>query len=359
MKDLIKIVNELFQIHLLSEKKEKNLYQLYFSKKNKLFFLKNERNLLEEYLQIEICNEIEKTNFYTRKLFSYISTLNGIIILDIKNSEIIKILDKKYEPNFLNNELSASNLYYKNYPEIINHSLIEEYQNIKYKFIKTDKILSWTNWEKKLKILFDILFSKKRELIKEENKIYLLKMQKNLMNYNNHLYFFRKEFNRISPKLNLLLNTYSENTNKYTYKLFSHGDITPNNIIQNNNTFYIFDWANGGIHTFIYDLMLQNLYFKDFVIWKEFSSINFLENEDKEIFFGITKFYIQKVESLYNIKFSENDIKQSIVYSLVEVFLKNLYRYQRKKYCNEGKLMLEHIEFIIDNILDSKVSSNV
>ena len=99
--------------------------------------------------------------------------------------------------------------------------------------------------------------------------------------------------------------------------------------------------------------MLQNFYFTDKRTWSSFNKIIFGENEDKDIFFGISKFYFSLIESKYVIALTESGIKLSLIISLAEIYIKNNKRYQSESEYKDGIGMMQNIQSICNLIRNS------
>jgi hypothetical protein len=128
--------------------------------------------------------------------------------------------------------------------------------------------------------------------------------------------------------------------------------LVPNNFLLSKNKIYICDWVNGGEHSMVYDLMVQNVYFADSPTWKNFEKIDFLQS-NKKYFFGWTKSYLVLFQKHHAVFHTNESFKLSLLVALFEMSLKNYVRHQNKGACDDGKEMLLILERIFTNILAS------
>ncbi len=221
-----------------------------------------------------------------------------------------------------------------------------------------DKKLFWKDWNNLLPTIFPMIIQENNKIIKFDVNIYLTDLISKIeLLYQDRLYL-KDEYNKIIPNLLKLLNKYNTSCVNNLYKLFVHGDLTPNNVISNNGNLKLIDFGNAGILNFSYDLMLQNFYFLETPTWTDFNTIEFKINTDKKVFFGSSKLFFNTIEDIHNIVLSEDEIKLGIIVALSELFLKCDIRYQSKTFYCSGVGMFNHIEIITNLIKNSNINKD-
>jgi hypothetical protein len=349
-----KFINSLLKEEVISKKKYKDYQVLYFiSKKN--FYIP--RDLISKYKKIIHNNFLDnfiikkKLNLYSKKNFFFRISLNGFLIFDINKNKVIKSLSKKYEKNFLQNEKKGSIILKENYPKVFSSRSFNNYWVLEQKLENYD-VINNSEYNRILIKVFKRLLSNRNKI----NKIYYKNvssfLRKTIFQKKDKKKFFKKEFIAICKLFEEILSKYYYD--KFAnYNFFCHGDLMKNNILKKNTKFYVIDFANGGIHSFAYDLSIMSLYNHNSPTWVNFDMINFLGNFDRKVFNGMSKFFFNRFSKKFKIRLNEKQAKLSIIISLAEVFIKNYNRHQSRRFFKEGKFFLENIYKILINIKKS------
>ena len=236
-------------------------------------------------------------------------------------------------------------------PSIYSSFKVNNHNVVVQKLVPNEKKLYWKDWRQRLDKIFDLLIVPENDLIRLSNNDYVDEIKMKLDEIGNNESYLLEYQKSIKNDLVLLLDKY--NRKSILYKLFAHGDLTPNNVFISNNSYVLIDFANGGILNFTYDLMLQNFYFSDSKTWKEFHDCQFKNNQEEDIFFGMSKDFFRKFENTFNLNINEEDIKLSIIIALSEIFIKNYYRYQSEEEWMDGVDMLKKVQVICKHIKES------
>ena len=292
-------------INLLLLKTDNKIRKIFYNKELNIFFtcstikLRDIMNcsIFKTFKIFLLKKEIKEKIFYDKEII-ILKSLNGIILFNLTDELVIKIINKIFEPNFLKNELQAKKTLPENVPAVINHGLMDNYYYITWKLYAKSEKINWKDWSKTLKILNPIIAKlyKNNKLIILNSDEYITQIINNLDSISKDKKYLINEFNEIKKLLeSCIARYYIKNIN--LYKIFSHGDLVPNNIIKTQDNLYLCDWTNGGIHNIFYDLMIQNFYKPNSMVWKNFNTINFTQCNDNDIFFGWTNNYIKMFEN--------------------------------------------------------------
>lgn len=282
-----------------------------------------------------------------------LKSLNGRLEVDFIHKKVTKIINSKLEPHFLENELYASKKIKSNTPKLINYSKKKNQFYVTHELIESWISASWKDWPDTLQKLTPIIAN---VYLGEKANEY------SLLDYKNQIEVDFKKALRNSKYLlgpyKIAVKLLTKCIDKYFvagrgYLVFQHGDLVPNNIFIKNNNYFVIDWANGGNQSLGYDLMIQSFYFPYNYVWKNFDKISFLENNDKKVFFGWTKRYLNLFENKYHLGFTNSQIKLLLVLTLGELTIKNFLRYQTNEEYRDGTGMLENVIQICKNILNS------
>ncbi len=299
----------------------------------------------------KISNKKKKRELKCSDELIVLKSLNGALLLNLTQKYTAKVINKIYEPNFLDTEITARQLLPNNVPKIISAGEDGNYYYIVSELVVGDKIYNWDNWKTALNKMTPLL--KKAYLSNNLQTIDSKKYVADLKNSFNHMvnnkHYLLKEIEEIKYWLSLCLNQYMEN-NLMMYKTFQHGDLVPNNLLVHSDQMYIIDWANGGIQNYLYDLMIQNYYSPQRQTWKNFNKIDFINNSDHEVFYGWTKKYIGICRKLCRKKIINKQIKISRIIDLAEIAEKNFLRHQTLEEYKNGEKMLNNVIVIYKNI---------
>lgn len=356
----IKLINSVFNKNIISSNKNTVLDILYYNKEKKCFFTLADKKKIASLFKISFIKNVFlkplKTQLFATKGFFFIQSINGIVVLDYHNKQVYKILELRYEPNFIANEQTASHLLNSVNPLVIRSFTIDTYGVLVQELIVNEKKLSWNSWGKVLKSVFPLIIIPKNSPIKYSNSVYIDDISSKLLSLSNDRQYLVHYYKIIISDLLFLLKKYNTCNIKNLYKIFIHGDLTPNNIMVKDNDFLLIDFANGGIWNSTYDLMLQNFYFTKSLTWRLFNNISFKNNIDSKIFFGQAKLFFNLFEKTHRINISEAEIKLSIIISLAEIFIKSDLRYQSEREWKNGVGMFKNIQRICNSIKKSILS---
>jgi thiamine kinase-like enzyme len=354
VKKYIRIINRIFQSKIILNKYKKGFEELLYSVETKSFFSISDKKKMQSLFQMQAKTRIffkkRKTDLYGLKGFIFIQSLNGFVVINLKDQKIYKVLHAKLEPDFLKNEKKASNLNNLN-PKIFSSYTLENYNILVQNLEKNERKFFWKDWKTKLPDLLDFFLVRKNKLISYTHNDYVNEIKKKLNKIGINEFYLLNYQKEIKQDLFFLLEKYNKKSK--TYKLFAHGDLTPNNVLFVNKKYVFIDFANGGLLNFTYDLMLQNFYFTNSKSWKEFDRINFKSNNEEDIFFSTSKYFFKKFERVYSVKINEKDIKLSLIIALSEIFIKNYFRYQSKEEWKDGIDIFENLKKICKHIIKS------
>ena len=316
----------------------------------------SDREFVNKFLKIRFLNRvfqtIKETGLYSKSGFIYIQSLNGCVVIDFNNKKVYKILNQTFEPDFINNELNASSILSNVAPKIFESFIIGNFAVVVQELIYKKTLLSWTNWCEHLMAIFPLIISNSNNIERVEVNVYLEYLYLKLSLIEKKDEYFKSYSDSINRSLRVLLTHYSKDI-EYQYRLFSHGDLTPNNVYITDDGYRIIDFANGGNLSYSYDLMLQNFYFVKKDTWRLFDKISFKENENTGVFFGMSNYYFSLLEEIYGISLSEKNIKLSLIISLAEIYIKNNQRYQSDEEHKDGFEIMKNIDFICHSIRNS------
>jgi thiamine kinase-like enzyme len=314
------------------------------------------KKLINKLLKIglfsRIFHTLKTTGLYSKNGFFFIKSLNGCVVIDVNNEKVYKILNRTLEPDFIDNEQRANSILPSVAPKIFESFVIDNFSVVVQELIYKKEVLSWVKWDERLMCIFPLMISKSNHIQRVQVKAYLDYINAKLSIIDKEDEYFKSYSKSINRSLQILFNRYSKDV-ECQYKIFSHGDLTPNNVMVTNNSYRIIDFANGGNLSYSYDLMLQNFYFIDKKTWLSFDKILFKKNEQKGVFFGLSKYYFSLLEEVYGIMLTENSIKLSLVISLAEIYIKNNQRYQSDEEYKNGIEIMENISHICHSIRNS------
>jgi len=280
-------------------------------------------------------------------------SLNGVLLVNCSQKYVAKIINRKYESNYLNNELVASKSLPDNTPEMINHGTKGKYFYIVSKFVARDRKVRWNTWGDVLSKITPLIKQTylSNRILKFSSETYLRRIQNELENLHSSKRYLNREFSESGKLLKKCLTKYSVKGHKI-YKVFSHGDLVPNNVIVKGGKYYICDWASGGIQNYFYDLFVQDFYFTSKPVWKNFDRVDFYKKNQDSIFFGWSKDYINIFNKHLGIKIGNDEVRFSIILSLAEKSIKSYLRYQDKKDHTLGEGVFNNISKICRAILN-------
>ena len=257
---------------------------------------------------------------------AFIRSCNGMVFIDFKNRRVVKACaPQKAEPLFIENELAAQKSLPGNTPMIYESGVFRD--DIAYtlsEYLLPKSKASFRTWRSDLVSVLPLLFKNYifhglKSIPAETHRIYLLSEL-------SHCEGLQK-FTSLTREIRILFETLvpSEPVDKKIHLLFCHGDLVPNNLIKADKV-YLFDWANGGWQNAYYDLMMQQFYFKNSPLWKDFGKIA-LDDLDRYTF-GFAAPHLQMLLKNFQISDSLEDIKKNFIYAIVELVIKNCRRYQ-------------------------------
>jgi hypothetical protein len=296
-----------------------------------------------------------------RKLYKGIAvknSLNGFTILNYQNHSVIKSLNLQFEPQFMLNEIRAKEMYTEFVPKIILQTNYKNNGIIVSELIKTSQKKNTINWNMEFpKIATTIL--KQDKIIDNifvmplaRQRFDLLIELENLKPSNNRDY--NDLFLKNRDILNIILNQNiftKELETTLSLKRFSHGDLMPSNVIHKHDIFYIIDWANGGIHNYYFDLVIQEIYKPNSYAWSSLADLNFSVAQEKQIFSNGLSVFNEFQELNLGEKVNEHTVIISMILSIGEFLIKNFSRHDNEIAQNEGMKILKMVETILLNVL--------
>lgn len=291
----------------------------------------------------------ESSLFLINKEFIVRKSLNGAIVINFTDKEVVKFARKSLEPNFIQNEITANKLLPKNTPMILSYGERGNYCFVVTSYYKRSRNIEWGEWDNTLAEISQILddFYRNNVLVSIKSSEYVQEILNNLDNVATNKKYLVVEFEEIILLLKKCFEEFQWE-NFILYKIFSHGDLVPNNIIRTIDNTYICDWTNGGLHNIFYDPMMQYFYFTNHELWKRFNTIDF---NDDLIHCKRLITFLNLYRRNYNLSFTNKQIKLSFLISLAEVGLKNFLRHQSEEEFLEGENLLKLVREICINIL--------
>lgn len=304
-------------------------------------------------IKILLSRKRESSLFQIDKEFIIRKSLNGAILINFTDKRVIKFAKKYFEPNFIQNEIKAQELLPRNTPKILDYGENGSYYFIVADYREKNKNVDWLDWSNELIKISPILdeFCKNNKLVTIKSDDYVLETLRNLDSAIENKKYLIVEFEEIVFLLKKCFEDF-QHEKLLLYKIFSHGDLVPNNVIETADDTYICDWTNGGLHNIFYDAMMQYFYFSQNELWEKFNIINF-DNNDLPCCERLN-YFIDLYKKNYKLSFTDNQIKLSLLISLSEVGLKNFLRHQSAEEFLEGESLLSLIREICNNILKSK-----
>lgn len=318
-----------------------------------LILNKTTLSLLKLFNLIGVLLKINKTFFWDR--IKIINGLNSILVINQKKQEVIKIIDLKFEPSSCNNEMKARRIY----SAITVNPIFVVYKNsvgiLKYPYIKITDAANWVNWYEFLNKIYDKILTKdslsrvKNMTILEFNSLLAEKLE----NIDNLSF---KPFQKLTNAFLSQITLYRNNLNlrdcsqKVTLiERFSHGDLTPNNLLISGDKYYLIDWINGGDHNFLLDLICPYIYFPQNQFWKLF-----VNSKHDQLDLGpskISNLNYQKFKNFFFYSSGQNlsklNLNINLIFCLIELFEKNYLRHSVGYNCKEGRKILQMIYQII------------
>tara|TARA_B100001057_G_C22862861_1_gene955315 strand:+ start:2264 stop:3370 length:1107 start_codon:yes stop_codon:yes gene_type:complete len=290
--------------------------------------------------------------FASIDLIIYLS-LNGLVLIIPSKKIVLKIVDSSYESNFMSLELNARKIYGKhNTVKILKTFQTNNYFGIIYEYIPRVKMLENNEeWSKCLDRIFHIQLHNSSISFYLSQKLYeKTKLEIKLASESDNFSLCPK--NLIKKILNLLSKYYVEDI--LVPIIDVHGDLTINNVLHTKNSNYYIDFANGGKHVFVYDLMIQEFYkSKNSLLWKNFDKFDFINSADPRVFFGLSGLFFKKAKKIKKIDHNNDVIKFFFILSLCELLVKNCKRYQSGDDTKGGYGMMGNLNLIIDCIVGS------
>lgn len=281
-----------------------------------------------------------------------LKSLNGVTVIDCADQKVIKIINQRLEPLFLENEVRAHALLPTNTPRIVESGSCEGYSYVVTQLESKKKVVYWSEWACLLPHVFAVIAGAQKTLQPVEAHAYVARIKEQLKEVGLTLTFLRSEFNQCADLLNRCLQTYTGSGR--AYQVFSHGDLVPNNVIVTSKNILLCDWANGGVLNSTYDLMMQDFYSPHRLTWKNFAKIDFSLDERAELFFGSGPRFFNMQQSTAKIEpFTNQEIRQGLVLALCELTIKNALRYQSEGEWQDGRGMLENVQIICQHILNA------
>lgn len=355
MKHYIEIINEALNKEVILPCSSEGFSELLV---NSFGFLHTaaDKKSVNKFLKVGLLSRVfqtlKATGLYSREGYFYIQSLNGCVVIDLNNEKVYKILSRILEPCFIDNEQKANSVTQNVAPKIYESFVIGDFAVVAQELIYKKVVLSWAKWDVHLMRIFPLMISTSNHIERVQVKVYLDYINSKLSIIDNEDKYFESFSGPINKSLEVLLDRYSEGV-ECQYKLFSHGDLTPNNVMGTNDGYRFIDFANGGNLSYGYDLMLQNFYFVNKKTWLFFNEISFKKNEDKDVFFGVSRYYFSLLEDVYGIVLTEDSIKLSLIISLAEIYIKNNQRYQSDEEHKDGFEIMKNINHICNSIRNS------
>lgn len=345
------LINYLLGDHVISREGNKK-FSFVLTFNNTIFFSPRDIFLAFKFFHFDLGFKLRWVRGYRlkNKIF-LIKSLNGFVVINLEKGWVKKFLLVEHEPNFVKNEIIASELYSENTAEITSVYRIGDYAGVAQKFVAGNRSLSWADWSLGLPALLAMLhlysgffgeISASEKCVEIENSLDQVAAKDK---------FFQKFHNRVHSRLKFILRHYLQNS-PTTYRVFCHGDLTPNNVLNFQGKNYFIDFTNGGIHNFTYDLLVQNIYHPNSPTWLEFDHLDFITNCDPSVFFGASAFFFELVSSSKGISLENRDVQFSLVVALAEIYIKNNKRHQSDDW-GEGEEFIRNIEIILHHIVKS------
>lgn len=284
-----------------------------------------------------------------------IPSLNGVLVLNEAQGYTAKILQKKLEPDFLSNSRRAHQLIPEHTQKILGMAEMSDYACLMSEFLEESRMHKFDNWSVMLEKITPVIAKLYRRggvaktlKAKDYIKSTLAVVSANLTSQR----FLQKEFKKTALLFKKCLGKYPPGGSNL-YKLFCHGDLTPNNVVHDGKgNIIILDWANGGLHSAFYDLMVQDVYAPNARVWRDFGEIDFVTNRDHDIFHGWSASFCQIIKRITKKTVTNEMMRASLLIALAEMGRKNFLRHQTVQERNEGSKVLTMINTILQNIAD-------
>ena len=352
----VKLDTQLLSSYLFIE--ENKAYYHPSSLKAFLYFLKvgsiKTKLKISYVFLFHLIKELFKIKIQSSKIF--IQTLNGIIIINLDTEKVLKVISPiDSEPNFILNEKIANKFIPDYVPKMTKSIVGKSLCCIENELISDYEIMRLNRWIFISHLPFQNLFKLYRNYGFEEVPLidYLNDFKNEIIEIEKQTPF-KGELKQIQKFLihleNFILNNGISNKNIY-YKTMTHGDMMPSNVFRKDQKYIIFDWANGGVNNFFYDLMIQEFYWPDSYVWKNFHKLDFKDFSKKKNFKNLGNHFINFIEKKTSHKLDIEFIKISIIFSLFEMAIKNAKRHSYNSYFyNEGEEILKIVNKIFLNI---------
>ena len=283
----------------------------------------------------------------------FIKTLNGLIVIDFNTNKVKKIIIPiESEPNLILNEENAKNILHDSVPSITGKFVTNSLMILETQFLSDHHQLNFKKWSSYKNSILSIIFQLYEDNgYKKQNPEEVLKtIQMKFLALKNKP-VFKKEIIEIENSYQKIIDNYFSKSFTFIYKTHVHGDLMPSNILIKGNEIKIFDWANGGCHNVFYDLMMQEFYWPNSLLWKHFDSIDKSDLLSDKYFKNFASEFCDYLENSIDTTLDAKYIKFNLIICLAEIAIKNAHRHSfNESYHDEGREMLKIVSMIFSNI---------
>jgi thiamine kinase-like enzyme len=281
---------------------------------------------------------------------------NGILVLDTYNKCVWKGQSCEFEPNFISNHVN-SNLYYPKLSlRIIDVKLnLNGFNFIKIPFLdnslRQSKLLeNFYTTKVKKDIYLKSINTLKFKSISQFNQD-LLNNKATFEFIPGYLHLHKKSLLSLSDALGKFINSIPARKHFDIAFRFSHGDLMPSNFLRNEQSIFLTDWDNGGMHSYFYDLLIKYIYQKHSVFWKILFSKKIPEFFVKIYVFILFQSTIKLLNARNKKGITLEQFRIYVIIAIYEYYFKNYIRYNHVNGESEGDLVLGNIgELVISGI---------
>lgn len=304
-------------------------------------------------------NKFERIDGFMRQNCLLKKSLNGYLFIGEDEGVIVKGVASSLEPNFFYNYITAERLFPELSNPVIRKFRFNAHDVLMQKIIPIKRRLNWRDWEEIypniINQLLGNIFASGHFIVSSAREI-KMELDSNISNSIGQQSFLKIQFNEIFNLFNEIYGLINPNEAFDSLPIviqFAHGDLTPDNCLYTGDRFILIDWDNGGNHCCFYDLIIPKIYDKDALAWKKFHQIS-MENIFNAEFFGPSGgMFVEHLQRVLGVEPVATQIKLGILFSIVEMAVKNFKRHQSDEWQDDGGEILVIIKEVLLSIRDS------
>ncbi len=278
--------------------------------------------------------------------------LNGVTVLDLHRQVVAKLMLRSLEPQFRANTVRAARLVPEYVPPLIAHGKLGCFDYTLSALLPKSERHRYRQWPQMLQAItpaVSALYQRGGVQAHTPGKQAVEQLIRRMRQTQSRAPHMKRSFDHAIALVERAAERYSADRVSLPM-LFCHGDLTLNNVLYGGQRLTLLDWANGGVHTAFYDLMIQNVYRPAAAAWTHFATIDFTRTHDTQIFHGWAPAFCALIAQVTATKVTNELVRLSLILALGEMAEKNFRRHQTHPEREEGERVLGILTTILRTV---------